>query len=257
MLKSKISVDTSQFPAEIQSVFSGANIYDSSCHSNAVVYYCDTGFYVKVDSPGELAREAGLGRIFHGRGLGVEVAAYISGERDFLVTRAAAGNDLTHCLDNPQKCCEILAGALRTLHGQPTAGLPVSSRHQRYMDSADGDFSGGYYDESVLMDRFPVPSKKAAWEIMQSNRSRLNPDTLIHGDACLPNILFRNGQLDAFIDLNMSGTGDKHIDLYWAVWSMQYNLKTNRYTDYFLDAYGRENFDYEMLRVIAAFELFG
>ena len=36
-----------------------------------------------------------------------------------------------------------------------------------------------------------------------------------------------------------------------------YNLKTDAYTDCFLDAYGRENFEYDMLRVIAAFELFG
>ncbi|MDE7300410.1 MAG: hypothetical protein K2N94_16560, partial [Lachnospiraceae bacterium] len=60
-----------------------------------------------------------------------------------------------------------------------------------------------------------------------------------------------------FIDLAMAGVGDKHIDLYWAVWSLQYNLKTEDYTDYFLDLYGRENFEYDMLKVIAAFELFG
>lgn len=257
MLKSKIAVDINQFPAEIQSIFSGANVYDSSSHSNAAVYYCDTGFYVKVDSPGELAREAELGRLFHSWGLGVEVAAYISRGRDFLATRSAAGKDLTHCLDETKKCCEMLAKALRTLHEQPVAGLPVSTRYQRYMDSADGDLSGGYYDESVLMNRFPVGSKQEAWEIMQASRSWLKPDTLIHGDACLSNILFCNGKLDAFIDLNMSGVGDRHIDLYWAVWSMQDHLKTDRYTDYLLDAYGRDCFDYEMLRVVAAFELFG
>jgi kanamycin kinase len=55
----------------------------------------------------------------------------------------------------------------------------------------------------------------------------------------------------------MAGVGDKHIDLYWAIWSLQYNLKTDEYTDYFLDQYGRDNFDYHMLKVIAAYELFG
>ena len=57
--------------------------------------------------------------------------------------------------------------------------------------------------------------------------------------------------------ISMAGVGDKHIDLYWAIWSLQYNLKTDQYTDYFLDQYGRENFDHDMLNVVAAFELFG
>ena len=64
-------------------------------------------------------------------------------------------------------------------------------------------------------------------------------------------------RFSTFIDFDMAGVGDKHIDLFWAIWSLQYNLKTDAYTDLFLDLYGRENFDEDMLRVIAAFELFG
>mgnify|MGYP003311110714 CR=1 FL=1 len=89
------------------------------------------------------------------------------------------------------------------------------------------------------------------------NSSRLQADTLIHGDACLPNVIVKDSAFSAFIDLGMAGRGDKHIDLYWALWSLNFNLKTDAYTDCFLDAYGRENFEYDMLRVIAAFELLG
>ena len=69
--------------------------------------------------------------------------------------------------------------------------------------------------------------------------------------------MVKDGRFSCFIDLAMAGLGDKHIDLYWALWSLQYNLGTEKYTDYFLDLYGRENFEYDMLRVIAAFEAFG
>lgn len=257
MIKRKIDININDFPAELHDILRTGNIYDSSCHSNAKTLYCDTGYYIKIDDKGQLALEAELGKLFYSIGLGVEVVRYISANRDYLVTQSAVGKDLTHYLDDPKSLCQILAAALRRLHCQPVGDAPVSSRLQRYLDSANGDFSGGYCDESVLMDGFPIHSKQEAWDIMQANKDKLNADTLIHGDACLPNIVCHNGNFSSFIDFNMSGAGDKHIDLYWAIWSLQYNLNTSAYTDYFLDQYGRENFDFDMLKVIAAFELFG
>ena len=92
---------------------------------------------------------------------------------------------------------------------------------------------------------------------MQTEGGMLEADCLIHGDACLPNILQQAGHFSAFIDLNMAGAGDRHIDLYWALWSLGYNLKTEAYGDLFLDLYGREKVSEEKLKVVAAFELFG
>ena len=257
MIKRKIEISISDFPAELHELLMAGNIFDSSCSSNATALYCDAGYYIKNDEKGELALEAELCDCFFYLGLGVRVIQYLSSDKDYLVTQSAVGEDLTHYLDNPKKLCDLLASSLRRLHSQPVDDVPVSTRFQRYLDSANGDFSGGYYDESVLMDAFRIHSKQEAWDIMQANNGRLRADTLIHGDACLPNVIAHNGRFDSFIDLGMAGIGDKHIDLYWAIWSLQYNLKTNAYTDYFLDQYGRENFDYDMLKVVAAFELFG
>ena len=257
MLKTKINVDINSFPKQLAHLLENAGVYDSSSRSNAKVYYLDTGYYIKVDKRGELEREAFFARMFHKMGLGVEVIEYISLDKDYLVTREAIGTDLTHCLDTPEKICEILAFSLRKLHAQPINKVPVASVHQRFIDSANGSFDGGYYDESVLMDRYKVNSKEEAWSIMQDNKKLLVADTLIHGDPCLPNVIQNDSKFSVFIDFNMSGVGDKHIDLYWAIWSLQYNLKTEAYTDLFLDLYGRENFNEKMLLVVAAFELFG
>lgn len=257
LLKREIVVKPGFFPQKINELIKNAKIYDSSCNSDAVVYYADTGYYIKTDAAGRLAEEAALNNLLHARGFGVEVIDYISAEKDYLITRSALGKDLTHSLDQPEMLCEILAGSLRMLHESDWEGFPVSSGFQRYMDSANGDYNGGYYDESVLMDRFRVHSKEEAWHIMQANKHLLACDTLIHGDACLPNIIQNMGKFSAFIDLSMTGIGDRHIDLYWAIWSLQYNLKTDFYTDLFLDIYGKDAFEEEMLRVIAAFELFG
>ncbi len=257
MIKRKIEININDFPAELHELLLLGSIYDSSCSSNAITLYCDAGYYIKIDEKGELALEADLCARYYDIGLGVKVIRYISADKDYLVTQSAVGEDLTHHLNDPQKLCELLASSLRRLHSQPLFDAPVSSRHQRYLDSANGDFSGGYYDESVLMDGFRIHNKQEAWDIMQANKGKLKADTLIHGDACLPNIICDNGKLSSFIDFSMAGVGDKHIDLYWAIWSLQYNLKTDQYTDYFLDQYGRENFNFDMLKVVAAFELFG
>jgi kanamycin kinase len=118
------------------------------------------------------------------------------------------------------------------------------------------DFDRVSYDDSMQIGRFRIESKEQAWEIIQNNKDKLKPTTLIHGDACLPNILCHEGSFSTFIDLGQAGAGDRHMDLYWAIWSLEYNLKTDHYTDYFLDQYGRNNIDFELLKVITAFESF-
>ena len=257
MKRTEIKIDPTAFPEGIRHLFQGATVYDSSCSPLASVYYLDTGYYIKTAPLTVLSREASLACRFTAMGLGVEVIAYISSGKDYLITRSAEGEDLTHYLEDPQKLCALLASALKRLHSMSTEGFPISANFQGYMDSANGSPLGGSYDESVLMDPYGIASKEEAWAIMQANKHRLTPSTLIHGDPCLPNIIQKNGVFSSFIDCNMAGLGDKHTDLYWAIWSLQFNLKTNAYTDLFLDLYGRENFEEDMLPVIAAFESFG
>lgn len=257
MIKRKTDVDLGSFPPEVRGAFAGANVYDSSSSDRARVYCCDTGFYVKIAPKGQLAKEAELGRLFHSRGLGVEVVAYVSMEQDYLVTRSAAGEDLTHFVQEPEKLCQALAKALRGLHGQPIDGVPVSAGISGYWEWADGDLSNRNCSDWVRMDRFPVGTKEEARAIVRANKHRLKADTLIHGDACLPNVILNHGKFETFIDFDLAGAGDRHIDLFWALWSLKYNLKTDKYTDLFLDLYGRDNFDPEMITVVAAFELLG
>lgn len=51
--------------------------------------------------------------------------------------------------------------------------------------------------------------------------------------------------------------GDRHVDLFWGAWTLQFNLKTDRYRDYFFDAYGKDRIDAERLRLVSLCELFG
>ena len=85
----------------------------------------------------------------------------------------------------------------------------------------------------------------------------LKSDVLLHGDYCLPNIMLNNWQFSGFIDVGNGGRGDRHIDLFWGIWSLNFNLKTDRYRNRFLDAYGRDKVDEARLHVVAAAEVFG
>jgi aminoglycoside phosphotransferase len=69
-------------------------------------------------------------------------------------------------------------------------------------------------------------------------KSYMPGESLLHGDACLPNIVGRDdGTVNGYIDLGEMGVGDIEVDLSAAVWSLQYNLGPGL-GERFLRAYG-------------------
>ena len=61
----------------------------------------------------------------------------------------------------------------------------------------------------------------------------------VHGDLCLPNLFVDdNNKFIGFIDVGNSGKGDKYYDYSWLLWSLEYNLKTNKYNEIFLNKIG-------------------
>lgn len=69
---------------------------------------------------------------------------------------------------------------------------------------------------------------------------------LIHGDACLPNFIFKDGELSGFIDLGDMRVGNPEVDLAASVWSLQRNLGKGLGLQ-FLKEYGIENATDEMV----------
>lgn len=257
MKKTQTTFDPLLLPRHLRHLLDGATVYDSSCGTQARVFYLDTGYYLKLAASGSLATESALGRLLYPRGLSAEVIDYVtSTERDVLVTREVHGCDLTHLCDEPREVCRLMAAALRRLHEQPTAGLPVSQAQSEYIDAVQRPRNGRRRGNAALCDYFGLHDETSALRLAREGIERLSKDTLIHGDACLPNVIQADGRLSEFIDLGGAGVGDRHIDLYWAAWSLWYNLGTAAFTDTFLDMYGRSRFDPDMLRTVAAGELF-
>lgn len=248
-----------RFPERFHPLLERAAVYDSSCSAQARVWFLDTdgGFYLKKAPAGTLRKEAELTRFFHGKGLAPEVLAYEDLESDWLLTAKAPGEDCLAYMDDPVRLCDTTGSLLRMLHETDTAGCPVPNRTEDYLAAARKNYQARAYDESLFPDNWGYATAEEAWAVVEAQGHLLKGDTLLHGDYCLPNILLDNWKFSGFIDLGCGGVGDRHVDLFWGTWTLMFNLKTDRYRGRFLDAYGRDRVEEELLRVIAAIEVFG
>ena len=257
-----LSAPPADLPAELERLARGASIYNSSCSPEARVYFIDRddGYYLKTCKRGSLKREAEMTAYFHRKGMGAEVLEYLSLEHaDWMLTSAIRGEDCTHeqYLSDPKRLCDTLARRLRWLHEMDFSDCPVQDRMGEYLSTVEKNYRSGEYDTSAFPDSFGYGSAEEAWRVFENGRGGFRRDVLLHGDYCLPNIMLDDWSFSAFIDVGNGGVGDRHIDLFWGVWTLWFNLKTDRYAGRFLDAYGRDQIETEMLRVVAAAEVFG
>ncbi len=260
MKKVLIQPNVYEFPFDFRDILIDSKIYDSSCSETAKVFFIDKdkGYYLKRAAVGSLKNEKIMTEYMYQKGMATKVLAYISDDYDWLLTEKVQGEDCTHSeyLSNPKRLCDTLATIIRVLHESDHSGCPAGDRMDRYIERAVESYSTGNYNRSAVS-KLGFSSAYEAYRVIEENKCLLKRDTLIHGDYCLPNIILDNWNFSGFIDVDYCGIGDKHIDIYWAVWSLAYNIGTNEYSNRFFDAYGREKMDIEMLRVIAAFEVFG
>ena len=261
MKRTPVTLSPDAIPAQFHSFLAGSEIFDSSCSAAARVWFLDKGpgFYLKTAPKGTLQKEAALTAFFHSKGLSAEVLAYESLDADWMLTRRIQGEDCIHpqYLEDPLRLCDTTARLLRTLHETDLAGCPVPNRTADYLSTARRNYENQAYDTSLFPDNWGYASAEEAWKELEQNGGYLRNDTLLHGDYCLPNILLDNWAFSGFIDLDAGGVGDRHVDLFWGMWSLNFNLKTERYCQRFLDVYGRDVICVDAFRTVAAAEVFG
>ncbi|GIP36911.1 aminoglycoside phosphotransferase APH(3') [Paenibacillus sp. J31TS4] len=231
MQRTLVSFDTSAVPSSLQSFLREAVFYDSSCSEDARTYLVkgSTDAYLKIQQAGMLERESRMTEFLHGHRLAPRVLGYASdGQSDYLLTEAVQGEDGTFAehLAEPVRLARTFGESLRRLHSLSPAGCPFPNRTEELLAAA-------YAKTGLASFRDGEPCS--------------SHEVVLHGDYCLPNIIMQNGAFQAFIDLGSGGVGDRHYDLYLGIWTLSYNLKTDRYRDEFLDAYGRLDVDLERL----------
>ena len=260
MKRTRIAPDFDTIPAVFHPLLTDCPLFDSSCSPDARVIFLDRegGLYLKSAQVGSLKQEAEMDAYFASLGLGPEVIKYHTEDRDWLLTRAVKGEDCLHpdYLSDPMRLAETMAQMLWDLHHRNWSACPVKNHTARYLTRAAENRSAGRYDTSLFPDNWGFASAEEAWTVVESYAKLLKTDTLLHGDYCLPNILLDAWSPSGFIDVGGGGVGDRHVDLFWGAWTLNYNLKTDKFCQRFLDAYGRDNYEPEMLRLIAAVEVF-
>lgn len=261
MKRTEAKLDLQQFPAKLHPWLKNCRLFDSSCSPEARVWFLQQGpgYYLKKAPAGTLRTEAELDAFFHSKNLGPRVETYFTEGSDWLLTEAIGGEDCTlpQYLEDPKRLCETTATLLRQLHETDASGCPVPNRTETYLKTVAEGFSRGNWEPELFAGCWEFNSPADAIALIKERSCHLKQDTLLHGDYCLPNIMLSDWNFTGFIDLGSGGIGDKHIDLLWGVWTLQFNLHTNKWKDYFLDVYGRDAMEEELLPLLAACEMLG
>ena len=252
------------FPEVFQKYLDAAKLYDSSCSPCAQVTYVekDNGYFIKRSKKGSLQREVEMTRYFNSKGLSAKVLAYHQDDSyDWTITTKIPGFDCTEDVyqNNPTKLVDTLAQQLYLLHQEDYTDCPILNHTALFLKGAKTGYEKGRVDASFLKieNLYDISSVEEARSIVDGFGQELQTNTLLHGDYCLPNIILNDWKFSGFIDIDNGGVGDLHVDVFWGIWTLQYNLKTVKYTERFIDAYGRNRIDKDMLKIVAAAEVFG
>jgi len=241
MILTPTSIDLNDYPAEFHSVLTNAKIYDSSCSPEAKVIFIDKdgGYFLKSAAKGTLEKEAVMTKYFHNKGLSARVLEYASCDDDWLLTEKIHGEDCVAAkyLEQPERLCDTMAELLLDLHSMDFNDCPVPNYNADYVSTARR-----------------YAKTDADHKIIDIAERTFEANVLLHGDYCLPNIILKDWAFSGFIDLGCAGVGDRQIDIFWGAWTLNYNLKTDKYRERFYEAYGRTKIDEEKLKIVYTIE---
>ena len=262
MKRTPVQLNFHDYPEELSCFLRDFAVYDSSCSADAEVRFIDReeGFFLKTAAEGSLRTESLMTAYMHTLSLSAEVLYYgTSNGKDYLLTRRIPGEDGTDLryLSDPERLCDTTASFLRRLHERDGRNCPVQDRIRTYTEAVMHGMERHHYEPDLFRDLWEFDSYEEAKSAAEEGLSLLKREVILHGDYCLPNILLKDWEFSGFIDVGNGGIGDRHIDLLWGIWTLSYNLKTTAYTDRFMDAYGRDKIEPEILRMVAAMEMIG
>lgn len=236
------------WPLPIRRRVGSALLTDSSGCSGATTWRVETEpyCYLKIAPAGALRQDAeGLRWFSGGPFLTPQVLEYCSAEQDYLITAPVPGTPAFESpwRDDPRRMAALLGEALRAFHeAYDPSGCPLHNSVADMLARVERNVAEQRWEDSMLAWMGGCSAEDAHRRIQQGAPS-LKDDVVLHGDYCLPNVLLERWRVTGLLDLGMSGVGDRHYDLHWGCWSLDYNLHTRQWTDTFLDAYGRDAID--------------
>lgn len=131
-------------------------------------------------------------------------------------------------LERPGEMVSLLAQALKMLWNVDVSDCPRNRNIEAELKEARYRVENGLVDmDNVEPEtfgdggRFSNPEELLKW--LEEHRPDYEP-VLSHGDFCLPNIFFKDGSIEGFIDLGDTGVGDKWRDIALCYRSLKHNF---------------------------------
>lgn len=132
----------------------------------------------------------------------------------WLLMTAVPGRDLASSPElSPERCVEIVAAALRGLHGLDTANCPFDHRLDLRLATARARMTAGLVDETDFDDERAAMTAAGLHRQLLADRPLTETLVVTHGDACLPNLMVDGGRFSGFIDCGRLGVADRCQDL--------------------------------------------
>ncbi|MCL2775150.1 MAG: phosphotransferase [Oscillospiraceae bacterium] len=252
-----IEINLGEYPENMREYLTGAKIFDSSCSEHAKVIFIDkkdsqTKYFLKSDAKYGLKSDALVMNYFSDKNLSGKVIDYVSSDvldKDFLLMEQVTGEDGTSrkFLDHPEKLTDIFAESLVKLHSVDISRDKniLTDKIQDLFAEAEKMKNPSSEGSKWLLEYIKADNggdinctREYAYNFLNENKYKLKSDVLIHGDYCLPNILLNDDfSFSGFIDIGFAGIGERHYDIWWGVWTLEYNLKTNAYKHRFIECY--------------------
>ncbi|MXX04130.1 MAG: aminoglycoside 3'-phosphotransferase [Gemmatimonadetes bacterium] len=172
---------------------------------------------------------------------------HVEGDTQYLLMTQLEGVSGIHpeATGDPARLVEEFARGLRDVHALDIGSCPMDWRMSRFFQWAEELIESGALDDqlkegehrTILLDKLSDIKEAVPEE---------EDLVFTHGDYCLPNVLFKDGELTGFIDLGFAGVGDRYLDFVSASWTIQRNLGEEWISPFF-HAYGLEHPDREKM----------
>jgi aminoglycoside phosphotransferase len=165
---------------------------------------------------------------------------FTPGEVDVLITEALVGSAASDRRANPDTAlvAQLLADAWRLVHTLPVDACPFDTSTDALLQAAEHAVATASYDvwdDDLDMMR---PAADVLDELMTARPPK--PErVVVHGDACLPNVLIDGDRVTGFVDLGFLGVGDAWWDVATCLTSMRRPGNAIAHAcERFIDAYG-------------------
>lgn len=170
------------------------------------------------------------------------IARAFDADTNWLLLQAVEGTDLASTNLSPRDRIVILADALIRLHALDITDCPFDHRIDKRIAIAKVRTDAGLIDESDFDDARLGRTASDLFAELQTRIPSTGKLAVTHGDACLPNIIEKNGRFSGFIDCSRLGVADPYQDIALACRSIAHNLG-EEWVQPFLTRYGADRDD--------------